>query len=167
MLADTNLVDPWIRAISLFFLPEHPEVANRESVQIAACKYYSESNVSECRPFVRIIERQTAQTVTLDWRDSTNCCYREQLWVAARSRVSARCALSGAPISPGDEIFRPRPTRPAPRNVGAMILASAVDASCRRGAAFEYVLQAQPVQAPRAEECVAVSDRKAVLSTHA
>ena len=164
MLADTNLVDPWIQTISLLFLPEHSGGANRESVQRAACKYYSESNVSECRPFVRVIERQTAQAVTLDWRDSTNCCYREQLWVASRSRVCARCALSGAPILPGDEIFRPRPTRPAPRNVGAMILATAVDACCRRGGSFEYVRQ---VQAPRADESVAVSDYKPVLTTHA
>jgi hypothetical protein len=137
MLPDTNLVDPWIQAISLLSLSGNLGGTDQESVQRAICKYHSESNVSVCRPFVRVIERQTAQTVTLDWRDPTNCCYREQLWVAARSRVSARCAMSGAPILPGDEIFRPRPTRPAPRNVGAMILASVVEACCRRQADYE------------------------------
>jgi hypothetical protein len=139
MLADTNVVDPWIQAISLLSLPEASGSAERESVHRATCKYYSESHVPECRPFVRVIERPTAQTATLDWRDSTHCCYREQLWVAARSRVSGRCAMTGAAILPGDEIFRPRPTRPAPRNVGAMILASAVEACCRRAVELESV----------------------------
>jgi len=162
MLADTNVVDPWIQAISFLFLPESSGSADRESVHRATYKYHSESHVSECRPFVRVIERQTAQTVTLDWRDSTNCCYREQLWVAARSRVSARCAMTGAPIFPGDEIFRPRPTRPAPRNVGAMILASAVEACYRNGTEFGHEREE-----PRADEGVAVSDHKPVLTTRA
>jgi len=162
MLPNTSVVDPWIQAISLLALPEGSEGVDRKSIQRVTCNYYSESKVSECRPFVRVIERPTPQSVTLDWRDSTNCCYREQLWVAARSRVSARCAMSGAPISPGDEIFRPRPTRPAPRNVGAMILASALDACYSRGAAFEPMRER-----PCDDEGVAVSGHKPVLTTHA
>jgi hypothetical protein len=131
MLTDTNLVDPWIRLISLLSLPEGMEIVEREPVYLEQFRYRAENHVSECRPYVRIIDRPTPQTVTLDWRDPTKCCYREQLWVATHARVSGRCALSGAPISPGDDIFRPRPATPAPRNVGAMILASAVEACYR------------------------------------
>jgi len=161
MLPNTSVVDPWIRAISLLCLPDGSESVDRKSIHHATCNYYAESKVSECRPYVRVIERPTPQTVTLDWRDSTNCCYREQLWVAARSRVSARCAMSGAPISPGDDIFRPRPTRPAPRNVGAMILASVLEACYRRGSAFEYA-----TEAPCADEGVAGNSLKPVLATY-
>jgi hypothetical protein len=161
MLPDTNVVDPWIQAISLLSLSGDSGGTDRKSEPRAVCKYASESNVSLCRPFVTVIERQTAQTVTLDWRDSTNCCYREQLWVAARSRVNARCAVSGASILPGDEIFRPRPTRPAPRNVGAMILASVVEACCRRGADDGPVSDE-----PRAGGGAAGSVHRPSLATH-
>lgn len=71
-----------------------------------------------------VIDRPSALTVVLDWRDPTKCCCREQLWVAARARVSGPCAITGATIEPGNEIFRPRPARPGPRNISAMVLAS-------------------------------------------
>jgi hypothetical protein len=129
MLLDANLVDPWTRTINLLSLPAGSRFAIEESFDPSTMRRAPpEVSASKCEPFVRVVDRTGPLTVTLDWRDPTKCCYREQLWVAARARVSGRCAMSGAPISPGDEIFRPRPARPAPRNVNAMILASVVEA---------------------------------------
>ncbi|QGZ63075.1 DUF3331 domain-containing protein [Paraburkholderia acidisoli] len=128
MLANPSLVDPWIQTLSLLSMPEAARPRKSESFECAKPRAFAESSTPKCEPIVRIIDRPTSSTVTLDWRDSTRCCYREQLWVAARARVAGRCALSGAAIAPGDEIFRPRPTRPAPRNVNAMVLARAIEA---------------------------------------
>jgi hypothetical protein len=106
-----------------------PKIAIEEAYDFVTRRRPSaESNVSMWLPSVRLIDRPSPLTVTLDWRDSTRCCYREQLWVSARARVSGNCAMSGAAIFPGDEIYRPRPARPTPRNVGAMVLASALNA---------------------------------------
>jgi hypothetical protein len=134
MLTDAKLVDPWTQTITLLLMPEQSELQLiEESAQEVVVRSTHGSTLdtsrAKAKPFVRVIDRPTALTVTLDWRDATKCCYREQLWVATRARVSGLCAMSGAPILPGDDIFRPRPSRPVPRNVGAMILASAVEAA--------------------------------------
>lgn len=129
MLLDANLVDPWTRTINLLSLPSDPSCTIEESIdQPPRRRAAAESNAATWEPSVTVIDRPSALTVVLDWRDPTKCCYREQLWVAARARVSGRCAMTGAAIEPGDDIFRPRPARPAPRNVTAMVLASAVEA---------------------------------------
>jgi hypothetical protein len=129
MLLDANLVDPWTRTINLLSLPAESPCTIEESIdQPPRRRLATESNASTWEPCVTVIDRPSALTVVLDWRDPTKCCYREQLWVSARARVSGRCAMSGAAIEPGDEIYRPRPARPAPRNVSAMVLASAVEA---------------------------------------
>ncbi|WP_245253750.1 DUF3331 domain-containing protein [Paraburkholderia sp. LEh10] len=129
MLLDANLVDPWTRTINLLSLPSDPPCTIEEPIdQPPRRRAPTESNAATWEPSVSVIDRPSALTVVLDWRDPTKCCYREQLWVAARARVSGRCAMTGAAIEPGDDIFRPRPARPAPRNVTAMVLASAVEA---------------------------------------
>ncbi|WP_109476381.1 DUF3331 domain-containing protein [Paraburkholderia sp. C35] len=129
MLLEANLVDPWTRTINLLSLRSGPSCTIEESIdQPLRRRAATESNASAWEPCVTVIDRPSALTVVLDWRDPTKCCYREQLWVSARARVSGRCAMTGAAIEPGDDIFRPRPARPAPRNVTAMVLASAVEA---------------------------------------
>jgi hypothetical protein len=129
MLTDMKNLDPWTRTITLLSMHDHSEPSVTEHYEVRpALDVTPQTPCSRARPIVRVIDRPTALSVTLDWRDPTECCYREQLWVAARARVSGRCAMSGESIATGDEIFRPRPARPVPRNVGAMILASAVEA---------------------------------------
>ncbi|MBN3761572.1 DUF3331 domain-containing protein [Burkholderia sp. Ac-20365] len=128
MLLDANLVDPWTRTINLLSLRPDPSCTIEEPIDQPLRRRAVESNAATWEPCVTVIDRPSALTVVLDWRDPTKCCYREQLWVSARARVSGRCAMTGAAIEPGDDIFRPRPARPAPRNVTAMVLASAVEA---------------------------------------
>ncbi|WP_175922779.1 DUF3331 domain-containing protein [Burkholderia latens] len=76
---------------------------------------------------VSVVERQSATTVSIAWRDATRCSYGDQVWQTARARVGGVCAVSGRPIAPGDPVYRPRPTRPVPINAGAMILASVLE----------------------------------------
>jgi hypothetical protein len=129
MQLDASFVDPWTRTINLLSLPDGPLCPVEEPIERPPKRRTSaDSNASTWEPCVTAVDRPSSTTVVLDWRDPTKCCYREQLWIAARARVAGRCAMSGAAITPGDEIFRPRPARPVPRNVSAMILASAVDA---------------------------------------
>ncbi|RFU49657.1 DUF3331 domain-containing protein [Paraburkholderia sp. DHOC27] len=154
MLQDANAVDPWTRTIDLLSLPAGVRPVIDEAVDWARHRTLTEKCSSRWGPFVRVVDRPSALTVTLDWRDSTKCCYREQLWVAGRARVSGRCAMSGAPILPGDDIFRPRPARPAPRNVSAMVLAAAVDAYV----ACETLYGPRGVQCNDSEVALAVAE---------
>lgn len=149
MLTDTHFVDAWMRTIGLLSIPEASVTTDVKPLPLARRRSRTETDGADWCPFVRVIDRPSAHSLTLDWRDPTRCCYREQLWVAAHSRVSGRCAMSGKSIVPGDEIFRPRPTRPAPRNVAAMILASAVDACYPRSA-----LSSEGQEDPRADACL-------------
>jgi hypothetical protein len=128
MLQDANLFDAWTQIINLLSSPAASLRVMEESIDhVPIRRVFAESNGAKCEPSVRVVDRPTALTLMIDWRDATKCCYREQRWVAAHARVAGRCALSSAPISPGDEIFRPRRAGSTPRNVGAMILASAVE----------------------------------------
>jgi len=81
---------------------------------------------------VRVLERPTSTTATIEWRDSTLCCYGNQLWRASRARSVGTCAISGASIHHGDRVYRPT-GRPLPRNASAMILTSEIDNISRRG----------------------------------
>jgi hypothetical protein len=75
---------------------------------------------------VKLIERPSSTTATIEWRDPTRCCYGDQVWRAMRARTAGVCAMSGVEIRPGDRVYGPNP-RPVPGNAGAMILASVLD----------------------------------------
>lgn len=83
-------------------------------------------NVVRRAGLVNFVDRPTATTVTIAWRDSTHCSYGDQLWQASRARVNGVCAMSGHPIHAGDAVYQPRPVQPTPLNADAMILASAL-----------------------------------------
>lgn len=83
-------------------------------------------NVVRRSGLVNFVDRPTATTVTIAWRDSTHCSYGDQLWQASRAKVNGVCAMSGHPIYPGDAVYQPRPEHPKPLNADAMILASAL-----------------------------------------
>ncbi|WP_087660293.1 DUF3331 domain-containing protein [Caballeronia terrestris] len=74
---------------------------------------------------IRVIEH-TDSRATVSWHDPTSCHYDDQHWRRARARHAGVCALSGATVSRGEDIFQPSRRRPPPANAGAMILASAL-----------------------------------------
>ncbi|WP_321890225.1 DUF3331 domain-containing protein [Paraburkholderia bannensis] len=75
---------------------------------------------------VAILERLDSNTVTVSWNDPQACHYGSQVWGVGTARQSGICAVSGKKIRRGDSVYRPRVSRPAPLNSGAMILVSVI-----------------------------------------
>jgi hypothetical protein len=78
---------------------------------------------------ISVLDR-TDRTATLAWHDPTSCHYDDQRWHRAAAQCNGVCAMTGALITRGTDIFRPsrRKTNLAPCNAHAMILASALQA---------------------------------------
>jgi hypothetical protein len=74
---------------------------------------------------VRIVE-WSERSLTIVWHDPTACSYVDQRWMRSKSSGSGVCALSGAVICRGEDIFKPSRSKPTPANAGAMILVSAL-----------------------------------------
>jgi hypothetical protein len=75
---------------------------------------------------VRPVERLSPRTATVDWFESGICHYAEQTWIKGVSQRNGSCALTKRPIQPGDSVYRPRSTAPAPINARAMIVAEEI-----------------------------------------
>ncbi|OXJ25456.1 hypothetical protein CFB82_37415 [Burkholderia sp. HI2714] len=78
---------------------------------------------SRCSATIDILDQPTSSTLVLSWRDSTGGHYGYQNWQKGFARRPGLCAMSGMPITPGDEIFRPSVRHGRPTNASAMILA--------------------------------------------
>lgn len=128
-------LDPWTQTLGLLTqlcaARDVPAAARPREARVTRAGANSRSNapVMSARRAVAVsfVERQTATTVSIAWRDATHCSYGDQVWKTARARISGVCAVSGRPVEPGDPIYRPGPTRPVPLNAGAMILASVLE----------------------------------------
>jgi hypothetical protein len=125
-------IDPWIQTIQLLSPGSQlPDVDDQRTFTArrrasSGCKSAFSADPSH-HQVVSLIERTTSSTATFAWRDPTSCSYGEQIWRAARAKVSGICAISGARIKRGDLIFHPQRSKLAPANAGAMILASALN----------------------------------------
>ncbi|MFM0204061.1 DUF3331 domain-containing protein [Paraburkholderia fungorum] len=77
---------------------------------------------------ITVVERFSANSVSITWRDSRAGNYCEQLWVRRISRSQGVCALTGARIARGDAVYGPasRATR-RPMNLAQMILARPIE----------------------------------------
>ncbi|WP_175686710.1 DUF3331 domain-containing protein [Burkholderia anthina] len=74
---------------------------------------------------VQVLER-SAQLLVVRWVEPGRAHFGEQRWKPGRARHAGVCALTGARIACGDDVFRPS-GRPMPPNSRAMILAIALD----------------------------------------
>jgi hypothetical protein len=121
---------PWaetLRALLRYSSPSQAPVADAVSLCGSKQRELLQSRTEKRSSTVTIIEKLSATTLSLSWRDPTACNYGEQVWSEGKARYASRCALSGAAISKGDLIYRPRGRgNAAPANRAAMILASAV-----------------------------------------
>jgi hypothetical protein len=75
---------------------------------------------------VRILEARSESTITISWHDPTACHYGDQTWRRGRAKHAGRCAISGAVIAAGADVFLPPTRRPYAANAGTMILAVSV-----------------------------------------
>lgn len=76
---------------------------------------------------VRVTDRCSAHTATIEWCDSTSCRYGHQTWRVGIAKRAGICAMSGNFIRRGDPVYRPWGNRPVPQNAHEMILARLVD----------------------------------------
>jgi len=81
--------------------------------------------------FVLVLERPTAKTAIVFWRDAGRCYYGEQVWMRGHARTSGRCAISRQVISRGDPVYKPRWHKTSPANAFCMILANEIDVASR------------------------------------
>ena len=126
MLANANLIDPWMQTIGLLSVPAGGSKDRGSGSNEDTPARHVDDTALHCVT-VSLLDRPTSSTATISWRDSTRCCYGDQVWCASRARTEGVCAMSGRPIRRGDAVYKPRPCRPAPRNADAMILTSALD----------------------------------------
>ncbi|MFM0554883.1 DUF3331 domain-containing protein [Paraburkholderia sediminicola] len=126
MLANANFIDPWMQTIGLLSMPASGSKDRGSGLNEGNPARHVDDTALHCVT-VSLLDRPTASTATISWRDSTRCCYGDQVWCASRARTEGVCAMSGRPIRRGDAVYRPRPCRPAPRNAGAMILTSVLN----------------------------------------
>lgn len=78
------------------------------------------------KPIIRILDRPSSVTAIVYWSDAATCHYGYQGWRLASAEKDGQCALSGQPVRRGNLVYRPAQREPRPRNVDAMILATAM-----------------------------------------
>ncbi|MCC8392914.1 DUF3331 domain-containing protein [Paraburkholderia sp. MMS20-SJTR3] len=131
MEPQAQVVDPWQMTIGLLGqlsgekcpgspVPAAPEQASRRSAD---------------KPVpgltIRVLERATATRVTLAWRDPSRCAYCDQEWYRTRARRAGVCVVSGRKMRRGEDVYRPRTTRPQALNADAMIHSVVLDEAGR------------------------------------
>jgi hypothetical protein len=126
MLTNANVIDPWIQTIGLLSVPAGGSKDRCSGLNEGNGARHADGTAPHAVA-VNLIDRPSSSTATISWRDSTRCCYGDQIWRSTQARTRGVCALSGRPIRPGDAVYKPRLCRPAPRNADAMILTSALD----------------------------------------
>jgi Domain of unknown function (DUF3331) len=107
-------------------MPSHAPVDRRRLKRAARQNGHEGFSHAAC---VAVLERTSASSALVSWRDPTRCSYGFQMWHRSVSRRSGICALSGSEIHRGDSVYQPR-TRPRPLNASAMILAAHIESAC-------------------------------------
>jgi hypothetical protein len=100
------------------------KVAERTLRQARLADFLSSSERCNANAKIEVLDRPTAVSAVLSWRDSTGGSYGYQVWQKGTARRAGICAMSGTPIRRGDAIYRPGAASTRPSNASAMILAS-------------------------------------------
>ena len=79
------------------------------------------------QPTVRVLDKPTAQTLTVSWCDARTGHYGYQTWRVNIARRAGTCVLTGRTIEAGETVYCPRANGAPPGNAGAMIVASGLD----------------------------------------
>ena len=79
------------------------------------------------QPTVRVLDKPTAQTLTVSWCDARTGHYGYQTWRVNIARRAGTCVLTGRAITAGETVYCPRANGVPPGNAGAMIVASGID----------------------------------------
>jgi hypothetical protein len=111
-----------------------------EYLKVPSCGSRTDQPLSDCKretgpaplafsgASVRLVEKQSENSILVTWSDSTRCRYLDQVWTSGYARRGGYCALCGRAIRRGDLIFKPRwRGRTKPANSTEMILAEAIE----------------------------------------
>jgi hypothetical protein len=118
--------DAWLRtvvAIRDFDLKCDPVQEPRASRRRARATPYWDGR---SRPTVRVLDKPTAQTLTVSWCDARTGHYGYQTWRAIVARRAGTCVLTGRAITAGETVYCPRASGTPPGNAGAMIVAAEI-----------------------------------------
>jgi hypothetical protein len=140
-LTGTTSVDPWKHILYVLQRDCSSSSLERRANRESSRGQHTSQRAGEARrpartalPYfptcvtINVLDR-TDRTATLAWHDPTSCHYDDQHWHRAAAQCNGVCAMTGALITRGTEVFRPsRRKNPAPCNAHAMILASALQA---------------------------------------
>jgi hypothetical protein len=129
MFVEMEVRDTWARIVVSLARAEQTDDDEQQKSRLGKLRHVDRSATPTGggHANITVVERPTRTSATIEWRDSTNCYYGAQLWRLVRARRSGVCALSGEPISRGDEIFKPCGRTDA-ANADAMIRTSAMRA---------------------------------------
>lgn len=138
-MRDTSGKDPWLGIVRHLLWPE--SVTASVTLRHSTCAgrggrsdFRASGSAYEARlqggkratRIVDVLDRLSAHTVAISWRDATLCHYNDQIWRLGVARRRGQCALTGESVGVGEAIYRPIPITPPPLNAQAMILASAL-----------------------------------------
>jgi Domain of unknown function (DUF3331) len=139
MEASARRPDPWKHTLANLLEPRPPHVSKVNLVsgdlnssrrntprtdRTSSRRCFEHIQPSSCVK-ISILERFDRVAV-IWWCDPTACNYSDQTWRRMLARRSGTCALTGAQISSGDDVFMPATRKAKPINYGAMILTSAL-----------------------------------------
>jgi len=145
--------DPWSRTLSMLLrFSEKPVSEHCDGVTTDQCSIRKSTNrrkrqcsehsirLSDPHIKVQVVERLTETTISVTWHDSTSVNYMEQLWLLGSAHSAGICSLSGAPISRGQSVYRPRRNGKRPAlNQDAMILSEMTNAACTQITAIQEI----------------------------
>jgi hypothetical protein len=72
------------------------------------------------------VRELTESSATIGWYDPTCCRYEDQHWCRFKARHGGVCAMTGAQIAVGADVFHPARIRGVAANADAMILTHAL-----------------------------------------
>lgn len=141
MEASAKSPDPWQHILKNLREPRSPHVpkvkrnscenilstrntGRTDRVSSLRCVEYAQQPSSCVR--INILER-LERVAVISWSDPTTSNYTDQPWRRMFARRNGTCALTGARISFGDDVFMPATrSKTKPINYGAVILTSAM-----------------------------------------
>jgi hypothetical protein len=134
-------VDPWPKILDLLHQccpPEHAEGHLKSATKPLSAGVSRHPHAKKQRvPALRKpqgfsacvtihVRELTESSATIGWYDPTCCRYEDQRWCRFKALRAGVCAMTGALIAAGADAFHPARGRRVPTNVGAMILAHAL-----------------------------------------
>jgi hypothetical protein len=125
-LRSVETADAWRRTVAAIrdfeIVPEPVEKPRPAGRRVRAPARWD----GRSHPTVRVLDKPTAQTLTVSWCDARTGHYGYQTWRVNIARSAGICVLTGRAIEAGEMVYCPRANGAPPGNAGAMIVVSGI-----------------------------------------